>query len=270
MNKTRIRDRSLLPFLSPWHGLVLLLTIILSLGIAEAQTGAQEGPNAFETLLTWTPFILRGFLMNLAMSFVSMFLGTFFGVLLGLALVSTSGLVRMFARFLMRIFRNTPGLVLLFAVILLVPYQISIFGYNVVIPPWVKAAVAFSFQVLANIAEIVRGAIISIPEGQWESAESLAFTRRQILWMIILPQCVKRVLPSWMNWYAIMAVSTPIASIVGVPDAVGNARQAMAAAGARQEFLIPFYGMILLLFFVYIYPIARWTSWLERKYAVKI
>jgi polar amino acid transport system permease protein len=43
---------------------------------------------------------------------------------------------------------------------------------------------------MANVSELVRGAVRSIPYGQWEAAESLAMTRRQTLWMIILPQCV--------------------------------------------------------------------------------
>ena len=60
---------------------------------------------------------------------------------------------------------------------------------------------------MANVSEIVRGAVQSIPSGQWESAEALAFTRRQTLWMIILPQCVKRMLPPWMNLYAILVVA---------------------------------------------------------------
>ena len=72
------------------------------------------------------------------------------------------------------------------------------------IPDWIKATLGLALPVMANVAEIVRGAVQSIPTAQWESAESLAFTRRQTLWMIILPQCVKRMLPPWMNLYAIL------------------------------------------------------------------
>lgn len=255
---------------SAWQGGAILLALVMSLGVAEAQTAATAEPGPFATLIAWMPFILRGFVMNLVMSFLAMILATIFGVLLGLMQVSTNKGVRRVSRFIMQIFRNTPWLVILFAIILLVPYQIRI-GDNVfMVSAWVKATVGFSLPVMANVSEIVRGAIRSIPDGQWESAESLAFTRHQTLWMIILPQCVKRMIPPWMNWYAILTLSTPIASILGVQEAVGNAQQAMEAAGAREGLLIPFYGTILLLFFVYIYPIARWTIWLERKYAVRI
>ena len=50
-----------------------------------------------------------------------------------------------------------------------------------------------------------------MPAVQWESAEALAFRRRQIIWMIILPQCVKRMLPPWMNLYAILTMATVLA-----------------------------------------------------------
>jgi polar amino acid transport system permease protein len=122
---------------------------------------------------------------------------------------------------------------------------------------------------MANVSEIVRGAVNSIPSGQWESAESLAFSRLQTLWRIILPQCVKRMIPPWMNWYAILTMSTPLISIVGVNDAMTLAQDALAAE-QRSELLMPMYAMLLLFFFVYCYPIARWTIRLERRYAVKI
>jgi polar amino acid transport system permease protein len=136
------------------------------------------------------------------------------------------------------------------------------------VPDWTKATLAFSLPVMANISEILRGAVESIPRGQWDSAESLAFTRWQTLRWVILPQCIRRALPSWMNWYALLALATPMASILGVHEAVGNAQAAMEAAGARPELLAPFYLFLLCLFFAYIYPIAIWTRKLERKYAV--
>ena len=120
---------------------------------------------------------------------------------------------------------------------------------------------------MANISEIVRGAINSIPTSQWELAESLAFTRSQTMWMIILPQCVKRMTPPWMNWYQILAMATPLISILGVNDCLRLTRDALSAEG-RSEYLIPMYLWIMSWFFVYCYPIARWTIRLERRWAV--
>jgi ABC-type amino acid transport system permease subunit len=123
-----------------------------------------------------------------------------------------------------------------------------------------------ALPIMANMAEIVRGAVQSIPTGQWEAARSLAFSRRQTLWLIVLPQCIKRMLPPWMNWYAILTMATTLASIVGVAEMMTLTGR-VTAAEARTDLLIPIYIYVLLWFFAYCYPIARWTRRLEARYA---
>lgn len=253
-----------------WQGVLLLVLFLGSLAVTQAQDqAAPDAPTAIATLVRWMPFILKGFVLNLLMSFIAMALATLLGIGLGLLQLSRSRLLRAPAWLVTHVFRNSPWLVILFAIMLLVPFEINLAGTRFVLADWVKATFAFSLPVMANISEIVRGAVLSIPRGQWESAESLAFTRGQTMRWIILPQCTKRAIPPWMNWYALLAMATPMASVLGVREAVGNAQAAMEAAGARPELLAPFYLFLLLLFFVYIYPISIWTRTIERKYAVE-
>lgn len=239
----------------------------LSLTAAWAQSGAAGQPGPVETLIQWAPFILRGFLLNIGMSFGAMALATVLGVLLGLMQISLLWPLRKLAWVVTHVLRNSPWLVILFVVMYLLPTQITLPGFGLVrFPDWAKATFAFALPVMGNISEIVRGAIQSIPTGQWDSAEGLAFSRSQTLRLVILPQCVRRSIPPWMNWYALLTLSTPIASIFSVREAVSNAQSAMEAAGARPDLLFPFYLALLMLFFAYIYPIALWTRYLERKY----
>lgn len=164
--------------------------------------------------------------------------------------------------------RNSPWLVILFIAMYMMPEDFGLPGGIVIpFPGWMKATVAFALPVMGNISEIVRGAVRSIPSGQWESAESLGFTRVQTLWNIILPQSFRRSIPPWMNWYALLTLSTPMASIFSVRESVANAQAAMEASGGRPEFLFPFYLFLLCLFFAYIYPIALLTRKLEKRYA---
>jgi polar amino acid transport system permease protein len=86
--------------------------------------------------------------------------------------------------------------------------------------------------------------------------------------MIILPQCVKRMLPPWMNLYAILVVGTALASIVGVNEAMTLTGDVLAAE-SRTELLVPMYLYLLLWFFAYCYPIARATVALERRFQVR-
>ena len=248
------------------QGVLLAGAFLIACGIAQAQ--AQDGqPSIFETIWKWTPLLARGFVFNLAISFVAMAVGTFAGLFLGYAQISLLPPVAKGAKFVTHFFRNAPWLVLLFYCMFLLPFQVTLFGVTIPIPDWTKATLGLALPVMANVSEIVRGAVQSIPTTQWEAAASLAFNRRQTMWMIIFPQCVKRMLPPWMNLYAILTMSTVLASIVGVNEMMTLTQRALSAEN-RPGLLLAFYSYVLLWFFVYCYPIARWTVRLEARYAV--
>jgi polar amino acid transport system permease protein len=226
---------------------------------------------AFATLVKWIPFLFKsGFLFNILISMFAMLFGTLAGAALGLGQISKITAIRRSAWFLTQLFRNSPWLVILFIVLLALPFEVVIFGYIISIPDWMKAVFGLSLPIMANISEIVRGAVQSVPTAQWEASESLAFSRQQTLWRIILPQCFKRMIPPWMNWYAILTMATPLCSLLGVEEIITLSRQAMEAENNHPELLVPFYSFALALFFFYCYPIARVTIALERRYAVKL
>ncbi|MGH7102806.1 MAG: amino acid ABC transporter permease [Acetobacteraceae bacterium] len=256
--------------LSLWHGAALAGFILLTALAADAATGQAHRAGVLAVLVRWSPLLLRGFGFNILISFFSMAIGTILGAFLGLGLVSLSRPVRAGAWSLTQFFRNAPWLVLLFFMIFMLPFHIQIGPISINLPDWVKAVIGLALPVMANVSEIVRGGVQSIPPGQWEAAESLGFTRTQQLWQIVLPQCVKRMIPPWMNLYAILTMATTLASIVGVNEIVTLASQVQAAEGGRTDLLAPLYGYVLLLFFLYSYPIARMTQRLERRYAVRI
>ncbi len=256
--------------LRAWHGVALLLLLLLSAGLAHAQHTGTARSSVFAALARWTPLLLRGFGFNILISFASMALGTALGMILGLCQISLLAPVRSAAWAVMQFFRNAPWLVLLFFAMFMLPFQIQIGHVVIPLPDWVKAVIGLALPVMANVGEIMRGAIGSIPSGQWEAAESLAFSRRQQIWSIILPQCIKRMLPPWMNLYAILTMATVLASIVGVTEVMALAGQVEAAEGGRTDLLTPLYAWILIWFFLYSYPIARLTQRLERRYAVTL
>jgi len=248
------------------HGGLLLIAFLLAAGVAQAQATPGRA-SVVESIWKWTPLLAKGFAFNIAISALAMAVGTFFGVFLGLAQLSRAAPVSKTAWFVTHFFRNAPWLVLLFYCMFLLPFKFTLFGVTVPLPDWVKATFGLSLPVMANMSEIVRGAVQSIPTGQWESATAFAFTRRQTLWMIVLPQCIKRMLPPWMNLYSILTVGTVLVSVVGVSEVMTLAGDALASEN-RADLLMPFYLYILVWFFLYCYPIARWTVYLERRYAV--
>ncbi|MCR9219622.1 MAG: amino acid ABC transporter permease [Alphaproteobacteria bacterium] len=261
-------------YLVRWIASAPPIYLALALALWPAAAWAQGGygvVDGFEALARWVPFLVtEGFLFNVLISLFSMTIGTVAGLALGLAQISRNAALRGASWFVTQLFRNAPWLVLLFIVLLAFPFEIEIFGLLIPIPAWMKAVIGLSLPIMANISEIVRGAVNSVPSAQWEAAESLSFTRTQTLWQIVLPQCVKRMIPPWMNWYAILTMATPLCSLLGVGEIITLSRQAMEAENNQPELLLPFYGFALVLFFAYCYPIARLTIRLERRYSVKL
>jgi polar amino acid transport system permease protein len=253
----------------------LVIAILAAFGIAMLTAEARAAilgagsADVVAILLKWSPLVLQGFAFNLLVSVLSMAIGTALGLWLGLARVSQVPSLRRAASAVIQFFRNAPWLVLLFYCMFLMPFSITLPFATVPLPDTAKAVIGLSLPVMANVAEIVRGGIQSIPAEQWESGEALAFSRSQILWMVILPQCLRRMIPPWMNLYAILTMSTPLISVVGIQDSMTLARAALVAEG-RTDLFIPMYLMLLSWFFLYCYPIARWTVALERRFQVRI
>jgi polar amino acid transport system permease protein len=249
------------------QGVILIAAFMLSVGIAEAQAG-PSAPSIIATIAKWTPLLARGFALNIAMSFLAMAIGTLFGLALGLGQISLMWPVRGSSWLVTQFFRNSPWLVLLFYCMLLLPFEVRVGDSLVPLPGWMKSTVGLSLPVMANVSELVRGAVQSIPSGQWEASEAVAFSRLQTLRLVILPQCVKRMTPPWMNLYAILTVATPLTSVVGVSEAMTLTSDILSSEG-RTELLVPMYLYLLLWFFLYCYPIARATTVLERRFQVR-
>lgn len=249
---------------------LLVATVLIFATGSLAQSAAAPKSTVVEALVRWAPLLLWGFLFNLLISAGAMLCGTMAGVFVGIGQMSRFAVVRVTAKVITEVFRNSPWLVVLFACILLLPFQIRVFGFVIPFPDWAKAIFGFSLPVMANTSEIVRGAVMSVPTSQWESAESLGYSRYQSYVHVILPQCARRMLPPWMNLYSLVTMATVYSALVGVSEMLTLTSQVLAAEGSRPEFLAPFYGFVLVCFFLYCYPIGKWTQHLERKYQAKV
>src|SRR5699024_8548234 len=161
------------------------------------------------------------------------------------------------------IFRNSPWLVVLYAMLFLLPFRFELFGLDLRFPALAKAVIGLALPAAANVAEIVRGGIQSIEASQWEAALSLGYTRRGALWHVILPQALRRMIPPWMNLYAIIAMGTALTNLVGVNEGLTAVRRVLNLVG--ENYAIQFYIILMALFLAYCYPIARQSRRLERK-----
>ncbi|WP_244603238.1 amino acid ABC transporter permease [Methylobacterium sp. 190mf] len=217
-------------------------------------------------LLDWLPYLASGFVMNVVISVLAMVLGTLGGGVLGAMELSATRLVRAPAVAYVQVFRNAPHLVLIFATTYIFPFEVVVAGNYLPFPDWLKAVLGLAIPAAAYVAEIVRGAILSVPTTQWDAAKGIGLSRGQTLRWIILPQCLRRALPPWMNLYASITMSTALASLVGVHELLHAATDASTAV-RRDDFTVAIYLTVLLAFFLFCYPISRLTRRLERRLA---
>ena len=175
-----------------------------------------------------------------------MAIGTALGVLLGLAQISLLPPGARRSWFVTQFFRNAPWLVLLFYCMLLLPFEVRIGDTIVPLPGWLKATIGLSLPVMANVSEIVRGAVRSIPSGAVGVA-GVARLHAPPDAVDDHPAAMRQAhAPPWMNLYAILTVGTALASVVGVSEAMTLTGDVLSAE-SRTELLVPMYLYLLLL-----------------------
>jgi polar amino acid transport system permease protein len=243
------------------YGVALIVAAGLLLWMLAPRQGAPG--ETFASLIQWAPALAHGFSINVLISLGAVLIGTIVGLTVG-ALALPSGIIGRLARIWIVAFRNAPWLVLIYFTTYVFPFEVHVFGWAAPFPDWLKVTLALALPASANIAEVFRGAIRSIPSAQWEAAASLAFSRRQVLVTIILPQCVRRILPPWMNVYAIITMGTALSSLVGIHDLLDTAQIASSTV-ARSSFTVLTYVATLAVFFLYCGSIAWCTRWLEQR-----
>lgn len=257
--RDNVRARSLTPGVAAALG-VFAAGALLWLFAPDTASRGQTLARVIE----WSPALARGFALNVLISLGAIAIGSFVGLAVG-ALGLAPSLPGRLAKLWVQAFRNAPWLVLVYFATFVFPFQVKLFDLTLPFPDWLKVTLALALPASANIAEVFRGAVASIPSTQWEAAGSLALSRRQILVYIVLPQCVRRMLPPWMNVYAIITMGTALSSLVGVRDLIDTAQIASSTV-ARSSFTVLTYLATLGIFFAYCYPISVFTRWLERQF----
>jgi polar amino acid transport system permease protein len=217
-------------------------------------------------LWQWAPALLQGFALNILMGITAMLVATVLGLLLGSLQVSNQPRLRRSAGLLSRWLRNLPWLVVMFYVAYLLPYEVQWAGRWWQLPDWLKVALGLALPAVGYVSEIVRGAIATVPNGQWQAAQALGMGQVQTLRHVIIPQSLTSMLAPWMNLYCTVTMATSLANLLGVEELMTTV-QSHLATQLRSDLLLPAYGVVCAAFFAYIYPLSRWATRLQRRYA---
>ena len=167
------------------------------------------------SLLTMIMKMSEGLGKTCAIFFLTLLFSLPLGMLVALARMSRSRVLSAVTRFFITVLRGTPLMLQLLAVTY-GPYYL--FGAAVSRNKLIPVVVAFSINYAAYFAEIYRGGIESIPVGQYEAAQVLGYTRFQTFVRIILPQVIKRIMPSITNEVVTLVKDTSMAFTVSYQE----------------------------------------------------
>ena len=155
--------------------------------------------------------ILRaGLLITIPLAIISFAFGLVIAIITTISRISKIKIARWFFGIYVWIFRGTPLLVQLFIVFFGLPKA------GIRFDAWTAAILTFSLNIGAYASESIRGAVLSIPKGQWEAAESLGMTHSQVLRRVIAPQTIRIALPALANNFIGLVKETSLASSVTI------------------------------------------------------
>jgi len=167
---------------------------------------------SLQLVLDSAPFLLKGTLFTLELSFGGMVFGLFLGFVLAMMRLSHFWPLSWLARFYVSIFRGTP----LIAQLFMIYYGLPQFGIE--LDPIPSAMIGLSLNTAAYTSETLRAAISSIEKGQWEAAASIGMSSWQTLRRVILPQAARTALPSLGNSFIGLVKDTSLAATIQVPE----------------------------------------------------
>ncbi|WP_019424444.1 amino acid ABC transporter permease [Paenibacillus sp. OSY-SE] len=195
------------------------------------------------------PLFKAGLLFAVPLTLISFALGLALALLTALVRLSNIKPLVWMARFYVWVIRGTPLLVQLFIIFYGLP------SLGITIGAFPAAIIGFSLSVGAYNSEVIRAAIQSIPQGQWEAADSLGMTRAQILRRIILPQAARVSVPPLSNSFISLVKDTSLAATITVTEMFQRAQQ--IAASTYEHMLIYCEVAIVYLFFSTILSAAQ-------------
>lgn len=207
--------------------------------------------------------LCQGLWVTLRIALMAMIFSIILGFILGMIMTSKNKVVKLICRIYLEIVRIMPQLVLLFLVYFGAAKHL---GMNM--PGELAAVIVFTFWGTAEMGDLVRSALISIPKHQYESGYGLGLTKLQVFIYIIFPQTIRRLLPSAINLLTRMIKTTSLVVLIGVVEVVKVGKQIIDASRyTASDSALWVYGAIFLMYFAICFPFSILSAFLGKKLA---
>jgi polar amino acid transport system permease protein len=206
--------------------------------------------------------LLGGLWAAFRIALIAVALSIILGILLGMVMTLKNPVTRLITRIYLEFIRIMPQLVLLFLVYFGLTKS---FGIN--LSGEVSSVIVFTMWGTAEMGDLVRGALISIPKHQYESGAALGLEKIQIYRYIIIPQTLRRLVPLSINLATRMIKTTSLVVMIGVVEVLKVGQQIIEA----NRYTVPdsalwIYAAIFFLYFIVCWPISLLASRLEKKW----
>lgn len=210
-------------------------------------------------------YMTHGLWTTLTLALVSNAISLTLGTIIGTLLIFPNRILRFILRIYVELWRGLPIIIILYFVF----FQLPILG--VTLDTFLSATIGLSLWGSANVAEAVRGAVQSVPQGQSEASAALGFPWRDRMRYIILPQAARRALPPLVGLVVSMVQQTSLGAIIGLLDILEASQreiQRLTLAGGNTH-SVPIFAAVLLIFFIVCLPLTLLSRRLERALTVE-
>lgn len=207
--------------------------------------------------------LLQGLWVAMKISLVSIMISLPLGIVVGSLMTMKNKIVRAIFKIYLEVIRIMPQLVLLFIV-----YFGSTRALGLNLSGELASVIVFVLWGTAEMGDLVRSALISIPKHQYESSEALGLTKMQTYLYIMIPQTVRRLIPLSINLITRMIKTTSLALMIGVVEMLKVAQQIIEAN--RMTSPNAAFGVFLVVFVLYFlacWPISMLAKYLEKKWS---
>ena len=206
--------------------------------------------------------LLQGLWVSVEIGLISVFFSIIFGLLFGVFMTWKNPVAKVISRIYLEIVRVMPQLVLLFIVFF---GATRVFGLD--LSAEVSSIIVFSFWGIGEMGDLVRGALVSIPKHQYESAEALGMSKAQVYYHIVIPQAVRRLIPMSVNLITRMIKTTSFVMMIGVVEVMKVGQQIIEANRMTSpNAVFGIYGTIFFLYFIACWPLSMLANYLEKKW----
>jgi polar amino acid transport system permease protein len=206
--------------------------------------------------------LLGGLRVALRISLISVVISIPLGILLGALMTWKNPVVKAILRIYLEIIRIMPQMVLLFIVFF---GTTRAFGWD--LSGETASIIVFVLWGTAEMSDLVRGALISIPVHQYESSAALGLSKIQTYQYVIIPQTLRRLIPLSINLITRMIKTTSLVLMIGVVEILKVAQQIIEAnRTASPNAAFGIYLTVFVLYFLACWPVSLLAKYLERKW----